>query len=69
MFVPLLLPASAVFEGADLNRTCECVCGKSQCLQGRLVVWSHRVGSDSWGWFLVCTPVCYLKNVTQGGMQ
>lgn len=69
MFVPPLLPASVVFEGANLTRTVECTCGKQQQVNGKWCAWSHRAGSDDYGWFLMCTPQCYLKNVSAGGMQ
>lgn len=66
MFYPPLYPAEVVFEGTDLTRTVKCTCGKQKAPKGRLVVYSHTQGTENYGWFLVCTGNCYLRNVNFG---
>ncbi len=70
MMIPFVCPIEAVVYEAELDTPGkECMCSKRVSMRGKYAVWTHKVGTDNYNWFLACDIDCYTANVTEGHDQ
>lgn len=68
MLIPITVKASEVFEGDDLKRLVQCICGQQIILGDCSVCWTYPTGKPTQlGWFPVCAPSCIVAHIAEGG--
>ena len=66
MFHPPTFHASSIFDDAELESEQSCLCGKTVKLKDCLACYTHKKGSNSYGYFAACSGQCIVAHVTEG---